>query len=147
MSSNVSDGGIHGQTNVGHWVRDAKTAQRYQAYWKLLSGDPGARAREQLTSMGFELLVMKNTWDNEEYRGINSRWLAPAAGLPFEVQFHTPESWTAKQQTHDAYEKINDLRTSAETRERLRAYQKHVSQQLDVPAGWQAIENYRKEGW
>ncbi len=109
--------------------------------------DGVARAREQLTSMGFELLVLKNTWDNEEYRGINSRWLAPAAGLPFEVQFHTPESWTAKQQTHDAYEKINDLRTSAETRERLRAYQKDVSQQLDTPAGWQAIENYRKEGW
>ena len=42
-STNISDGGIHGQTNVGHWVRDAKTAGRYQAYWKLLSGDPGAR--------------------------------------------------------------------------------------------------------
>ena len=28
--------------------------------------DGVARAREQLTSMGFELLVMKNTWDNEE---------------------------------------------------------------------------------
>ena len=21
-STNISDGGIHGQTNVGHWVRD-----------------------------------------------------------------------------------------------------------------------------
>lgn len=41
-STNISNGGIHGQTNVGHWVRNAETAQQYQAYWKLLFDDPGA---------------------------------------------------------------------------------------------------------
>ena len=43
-STNISMGGIHGQTNVGHWVRNADVALKYQAYWKLLSGDPGAKA-------------------------------------------------------------------------------------------------------
>jgi phosphatidylserine/phosphatidylglycerophosphate/cardiolipin synthase-like enzyme len=40
-STNLSDGGFHGQTNVGHWVRDGEVATQFQAYWELLSGDPG----------------------------------------------------------------------------------------------------------
>jgi phosphatidylserine/phosphatidylglycerophosphate/cardiolipin synthase-like enzyme len=40
-STNISDGGIHGQTNAGHWVRNADVATLYQSYWELLSGDPG----------------------------------------------------------------------------------------------------------
>lgn len=43
-STNLSDGGIHGQTNVGHWVRDADVAQSYLNYWELLSDDPGPMA-------------------------------------------------------------------------------------------------------
>lgn len=41
-STNISEGGIHGQTNVGHWVRNKGTAAKYLEYWKLLAGDPGA---------------------------------------------------------------------------------------------------------
>jgi len=110
-------------------------------------GDGIRSAREELSSAGFELLVLKNTWDNEEYKGVNTRWLDPGSDLPFEVQFHTLESWAAKQQTHDAYEKISDLRTAPETRERLREYQKEVTRQIEVPAGWQDIDDYRREGW
>ena len=40
-STNVSEGGLFGQTNVGHWVRDAQTARQFKDYWDLLSGDPG----------------------------------------------------------------------------------------------------------
>jgi phosphatidylserine/phosphatidylglycerophosphate/cardiolipin synthase-like enzyme len=40
-STNISEGGIFGQTNVGHWVRNADLAKKYFAYWTLLSGDPG----------------------------------------------------------------------------------------------------------
>jgi len=43
-STNISDGGIHGQTNVGHWVRDGEVAEQFKAYWELLSGDPGPEA-------------------------------------------------------------------------------------------------------
>lgn len=41
-STNLSVGGIHGQTNVGHWVRDAKIAAAFRDYWKLLETDPGS---------------------------------------------------------------------------------------------------------
>jgi len=40
-STNLSVGAIHGQTNVGHWVRDTATAQAFCDYWLLLSSDPG----------------------------------------------------------------------------------------------------------
>lgn len=42
-STNVSEGGIFGQTNVGHWVRDPKTAASFTKYWQLLSADPGSK--------------------------------------------------------------------------------------------------------
>lgn len=42
-STNISLGGIHGQTNVGHWVRNKDVAEKYKAYWRLLSSDPGGK--------------------------------------------------------------------------------------------------------
>jgi phosphatidylserine/phosphatidylglycerophosphate/cardiolipin synthase-like enzyme len=40
-STNLSNGGFHGQTNVGHWVRNPDVAASYAAYWELLKSDPG----------------------------------------------------------------------------------------------------------
>ncbi len=42
-STNLSDGGIHGQTNVGHWVRNEAVAGKFKDYWGLLSKDPGGQ--------------------------------------------------------------------------------------------------------
>jgi PLD-like domain len=42
-STNLTDGGIHGQANAGHWIRDATTAAKFHAYWELLATDPGGR--------------------------------------------------------------------------------------------------------
>ncbi len=42
-STNISMGGIHGQTNVGHWVRNKKAAEQYKKYWDILSKDPGGK--------------------------------------------------------------------------------------------------------
>jgi phosphatidylserine/phosphatidylglycerophosphate/cardiolipin synthase-like enzyme len=43
-STNLTNGGIHGQANTGHWVRDPSTAAAYLAYWTLLASDPGGRS-------------------------------------------------------------------------------------------------------
>ncbi len=40
-STNISEGGIFGQTNVGHWVRNEAVAASYLQYWQVLSQDPG----------------------------------------------------------------------------------------------------------
>ncbi len=42
-STNLSMGGVHGQTNVGHWVRNAAVAGAFRDYWQLLAADPGGR--------------------------------------------------------------------------------------------------------
>jgi phosphatidylserine/phosphatidylglycerophosphate/cardiolipin synthase-like enzyme len=39
-STNYTAGGIFGQSNVGHIIRDPKIAERYFEYWKKLSTDP-----------------------------------------------------------------------------------------------------------
>lgn len=41
-STNISEGGVTGHTNVGHWVRDHATAQAFKAYWDLLARNPGS---------------------------------------------------------------------------------------------------------
>ena len=98
-----------------------------------------------LEAQGFELEVRRNSWDNEEYKGINSRWRDPASGQLFEVQFHTSLSWEAKQRTHEAYEGISATVTPASQKERLREYQRQVSASVPIPPGSLDVPNYRKE--
>jgi hypothetical protein len=101
----------------------------------------------KLEESGFELGVVKNNWGNDEYKGINSRWLDHESEVRFEVQFHTEESWTVKQETHDAYVRIHNIDTPVEERERLRDYQREISAQVLQPPGWEEILDFRKEGW
>lgn len=49
-STNFTGGGIFGQSNVGHVVRDASVAQSYMDYWTELSGDPKSAAMKRFTS-------------------------------------------------------------------------------------------------
>jgi phosphatidylserine/phosphatidylglycerophosphate/cardiolipin synthase-like enzyme len=39
-STNITENGIFGQSNVGHAVRDPGIAAKYLAYWQQLTGDP-----------------------------------------------------------------------------------------------------------
>jgi hypothetical protein len=101
---------------------------------------------ERLTQAGYERIETKPSWNSDQYRGVNSQWREPVDGVMFEVQFHTEESWDAKQKTHDAYERIQEPGTSVEEVERLRDYQRWVSAQVRIPRGALDIEPYRKEG-
>jgi len=106
-----------------------------------------SQATSILKANGYELGVRKNEWSNDEYKGVNTRWRDHESGCRFEVQFHTYESWQVKQATHNAYTRIHDTRTPTDERERLRTYQREISSGLALPAGWESITNYRKEGW
>jgi phosphatidylserine/phosphatidylglycerophosphate/cardiolipin synthase-like enzyme len=51
-STNISEGGIFGHTNVGHWVIDSQVAAKYKQYWDLLSIDPeGKEFKKQVESI------------------------------------------------------------------------------------------------
>jgi phosphatidylserine/phosphatidylglycerophosphate/cardiolipin synthase-like enzyme len=42
-STNITEGGIFGHSNVGHIIRNEKIAAAYHSYWQELSGDPEAK--------------------------------------------------------------------------------------------------------
>jgi phosphatidylserine/phosphatidylglycerophosphate/cardiolipin synthase-like enzyme len=44
-STNMTDGGIFGHSNVGHIVRDPAVAKQYLKYWEKLSSDPAMARR------------------------------------------------------------------------------------------------------
>ena len=107
----------------------------------------GVRAAENcLTGHGYKLVGRKPSWLGKEYRGINTQWRDPASGQLFEVQFHTPASWDAKQRTHDSYEKIQNPATPAEERARLRDYQREIAPSVTIPPGALEFAPYKEEG-
>jgi phosphatidylserine/phosphatidylglycerophosphate/cardiolipin synthase-like enzyme len=53
-STNLSIGGIHGQTNVGHWLRNADVAKKFKEYWELLATDPGANVGDDRTEVRYK---------------------------------------------------------------------------------------------
>jgi hypothetical protein len=99
-----------------------------------------------LASGGYELTRLANRWGGEEYKGVNTRWYDPSSGQSFEVQFHTPASWEAKQRTHKSYEKIEDPETPVVEVEKLRHFQRSICDSLERPDRWDAIRDHRKPG-
>jgi hypothetical protein len=104
------------------------------------------RTEDTVSQQGFDLMIRKPRWDGPEYKGINSQWRDPNNGQLFEVQFHTPASWEAKQETHAAYAKLSDARTPPAERERLEEHQRRITASVPVPPGALEIPFYRREG-
>jgi len=100
---------------------------------------------ERLQASGFERFDRVNSWPEEQYKGINSRWRESDSGRLFEVQFHTRASFEAKQLTHGAYERLRSPVTSDVEREELEDYQCAVSAKIPIPPGATDIEGYRPE--
>lgn len=102
---------------------------------------------ERLKSEGFELIKLKNLWEKEQYKGVNSQWRRPETGLRFEMQFHTPESLEAKELTHKAYERLRGAQITEVERDELEAYQQRVNTRIATPPGATEIEEFpRKHG-
>ena len=72
-STNISLGGIFGQTNVGHWVRDGNLAAQFAAYWNLLKRDPGGKDNDSRSA---------STQKNKVFR------------QKVEALFNVPTDWT-----------------------------------------------------
>ena len=100
---------------------------------------------ERLQGAGYELLKLKNLWAKDQYKGINSQWLKPETRLRFEVQFHTPQGWEAKELTHKAYERLRDPLTSKAEETELEVYQRQVNAFVKRPPDVFRIEDYPPE--
>ena len=97
----------------------------------------GVRADlDRLTARGFELAKRpKNSWESDQYKGINTQWREPETGQLFEVQFHTLASFEAKQLTHGAYERIRNPQTSDAELDELEVFQSQACSKIPIPPG------------
>jgi hypothetical protein len=100
----------------------------------------------RLKDQGFELDKLKNSWSDEQYKGINSQWIEPDSGQRFEVQFHTRISFEAKQLTHGAYERLRSKQADMFEELVLEAFQKRVTAEVPVPPGADSIPDYPERG-
>jgi hypothetical protein len=100
---------------------------------------------QRLDSSGYRMIYSKNHWRYDpEYKGINTRWVT-AEGQRFEVQFHTPESYHAKQEiTHNSYERIRNRLTERSERRELEAFQREVCSWIAMPNEVDSISDYEE---
>jgi len=100
---------------------------------------------QRLLDRGFQAFDRVNSWEKDEYKGINGRWREPDSGLLFEVQFHTRASFEAKQLTHAAYERLRNPVTSDVERDELQEFQRKASAEIPIPPRVTDIEDYSPE--
>ncbi|RDI17792.1 hypothetical protein [Lentzea flaviverrucosa] len=97
----------------------------------------------------YEVTVVKNFWadrmaqEGNSYRGINVT-LETKNGLQFELQFHTRESFDAKEAEHGLYDQIR-LATEDDVLERLRIQSDKIFGKMQTPVGAPGIPG-RKPG-
>jgi hypothetical protein len=144
LAEKVGDAMTERGRTAGQALATIKDAIRYTfCYDDDHYADGVGRDCARLESAGFEPVERRNSWTNEEYKGINSRWRVPDADQLFEVQFHTRASFEAKQETHWAYEKLRDPATSKAEQEVMSAYQCKITARVPIPPGATGIPDYR----
>jgi hypothetical protein len=99
----------------------------------------------QLEQHGYRQLFSRNSWESLDYKGVNTRWRAPTGGI-FEVQFHTTESFEAKELTHYAYKRLRNTSTDRREMGELRQFQREVSARIQVPDRVNEIRDFRQKG-
>ncbi len=94
------------------------------------------RAMAQLESLGYEKVVVRNSFrNNARYKGINTTFKTPDGQL-FELQFHTPQSFYIKQNVnHALYEELRLLSRDSPRWDELEAQIKANSALIPNPPG------------
>ena len=88
-----------------------------------------------LDAKGYTVERVKNSWGSPLYKGINTK-LRLADGMMMELQFHTPESYDAKEsKTHAYYEILRSEDSSEEEKQMAAEKQAEVFGQVPVPEG------------
>jgi hypothetical protein len=133
------------EKSIDQITNDLPDAIRYTYQFDASSYTDGySKTCDKLQQHGYVMEFSRNSWENPQYRGVNTRWREPAGQL-FEVQFHTPESFNAKQLTHLAYERIRNPGTSDLERDDLHEFQEKASTIVPLPEGALSIPDYRKK--
>lgn len=100
---------------------------------------------EALEQKGYKVVEVKNHWLNKgnPYNGINCTFRAPESQKfqKFEVQFHTPESYSVKDRMHKDYEAWRLLSASSPEAIELRRKMMEQSRGMEIPANIEEVIN------
>ncbi|MBO5069462.1 MAG: minor capsid protein [Roseburia sp.] len=90
---------------------------------------------------GYNTIEVKNYWLNRRnpYNGINTVLKTPD-GQKFELQYHTPESYSVKDSMHADYEKWRVLDPASEEAKAMRKKMFEQSQGMQVPEGIERVK-------
>jgi fumarate hydratase class II len=100
------------------------------------------KVKQQLVQKGYKFEKLYNGWTSSggTYMGINATFKTPK-GQQFELQFHTPETFKIKTETHDLYEKARDLSVSETERNLAEKKQIEAYKDVKLPSGVDKIKN------
>jgi phosphatidylserine/phosphatidylglycerophosphate/cardiolipin synthase-like enzyme len=96
-STNISLGGIHGQTNVGHWVRNTAVANKFKNYWELLSTDPGGKEGDDKNMVKQKNKELKKNVEDLQQNIVLNDWNDIPTGI---TPIFSPRSGTAVLETY-----------------------------------------------
>ncbi|MEI5101174.1 ATP nucleotide 3'-pyrophosphokinase [Streptomyces sp. PmtG] len=127
----------HPENTVDQALARLSDAVRYTLQWPDNEYVTGVTiASEVLSAWDNDTTKWSNTWGRAQgYKGLNSGWRAPRSQQRFEVQFHTPASKYAQEETHKLYEELRLPTTSPERKKELQAQQDAIFAAVPVPDG------------
>jgi hypothetical protein len=112
MARITEDGRVKGRT-PGEALANMADLVRYTFEYPADAYTDGVRADiERLWREGYSELALRDYWTSPFWKGISSTWREPGSGHLFEVQFHTPESRAARDQTYPDYLRLRSAATS-----------------------------------
>jgi len=121
MARVAEDGRVKGRTPAEALAAMADLV-RYTLEYPADAYTDGVRADiERLWREGYREVAVRNYWTSPFWKGISSTWQEPGGGQLFEVQFHTPESRAARDQTYPDYLRLRSAATSDAERAALMA--------------------------
>lgn len=131
----------HPERNTDDVLARLSDAVRYTLQWPDDRYVTGVTIASQvLSAWGSDSTKWSNTWGREKgYKGLNTGWRAPGSRQLFEVQFHTPSSKYAQEETHKLYEEQRLPSTSPERKKELQAQQDAIFAAVPVPDGAPAL--------
>ena len=89
----------------------------------------------KIEDMGNQVIKFKNAWGNEYYQGLNVSFI-DHDGFKFEVQFHTPNSYSIKEgKLRDVYNIIRDPDSSPDLIKKCNEIRRFDQKQVKVPEG------------
>jgi len=121
MARITEDGRVKGRT-PGEALATMADLVRYTFEYPADGYTDGVHADiERLWREGYRELAVRNYWTSPFWKGIASTWREPGSGQLFEVQFHTPESRAARDQTYPDYLRLRSPASSDAERGALMA--------------------------